>query len=265
MKRVLTIAGSDPSSGAGIQADLKTFTAFGVYGITVLTSITVQNTKGVEGIYDLPPNFVASQLESVLNDIGADAVKTGMLSTAEVVQVTCEAIRRFQIPNLLVDPVMKSHAGQRLLKEEAVQILKEELIPLATVVTPNIPEAEVLSGIKIESLDEMKEAAKEIYRLGAGSVLVKGGHLEEGAVDILYDGRKFTEFRAERIVAKEVHGTGCVYSAAITVGLAQGKSLRKSIEEAKDFVTRAIKQALSLGSGLKLINPNFSKLKLKEL
>lgn len=254
MKRVLTIAGSDPSGGAGIQADLKTFSAFGVYGITVLTSITAQNTKGVQGIYDLPSDFVALQLESVLNDIGADAAKTGMLSTAEVIQVTCEAIRKFQIPNLVVDPVMKSHTGQRLLKEEAVRILKEELIPLATVVTPNIPEAEALSGIRIKSSVEMKEAAKEIYRLGAGSVLVKGGHLEDGAVDILYDGREFTEFRTERIAGGGVHGTGCVYSAAIAAGLAQGKSLSKSIEEAKDFVTRAIKEALSLGSGLRLMN-----------
>jgi len=250
MKIALTIAGSDSSGGAGIQADLKTFSALGVYGMSVLTSITAQNTIGVQGVHDLPPDFVGLQIDSVMQDIGADAVKTGMLSNAQIIKIVSKKIKEYQVRNLVIDPVMITKGGDRLLREDAVKELKEDLIPLAIVVTPNFSEAEVLSGLRIKNIEDMKEAAREIYKLGAKNVLVKGGHLlSEEAIDLLYNGQTFSEFKAERIDTKNTHGTGCTLSSAIAAGLAQGKEVEEAVEIAKRYITLAIKNSLTIGHG----------------
>lgn len=250
MKIALTIAGSDSGGGAGIQADLKTFSALGVYGMSVLTSITAQNTIGVQGVHDLPPDFVGLQIDSVMQDIGADAVKTGMLSNAQIIKIVSKKIREYQVRNLVIDPVMIAKGGDRLLREDAVKELKEDLIPLAMVVTPNFSEAEVLSGLRIQNIEDMKEAAREIYKLGAKNVLVKGGHLlSKEAIDLLYNGKTFSEFKAERIDTKNTHGTGCTLSSAIAAELAKGKKIEEAVDIAKKYITLAIKHSLDLGHG----------------
>jgi hydroxymethylpyrimidine/phosphomethylpyrimidine kinase len=249
MKRVLTIAGSDSGGGAGIQADLKTFSAFGVYGMSVLTSITAQNTRGVSGIHDLPAPFVALQLDAVLTDLGADAVKTGMLSNAEIVQAVSEKLLQHQAKYLVVDPVMVAKSGDSLLNKDAREALRKLLLPLATVVTPNLPEAQALSERKIATVQEMKQAAEIIHGLGPQYVLIKGGHLPGEALDVLFDGRTFAEFSSRRIRTRHTHGTGCTFSAAIAAGLALGRSLPDSISVAKKYVTRAIQHSLPLGQG----------------
>lgn len=249
MKTALTIAGSDSGGGAGIQADLKTFCAFGVYGMSVLTSITAQNTQGVLGIHDLPGEFVALQLEAVLTDIGADAAKTGMLSNAEIIAAVCAKIKEHRVTKLVVDPVMVAKSGHPLLREDARETLTTSLLPLATLVTPNLPEAEVLSGQHIATIGEMKKAAERIFALGPRYVLIKGGHMSAGALDILYDGQTFAEFRSRRIDTQHTHGTGCTLSAAIAAGLAKGRSVTDSVAAAKEYITRAIEGGLPLGSG----------------
>lgn len=251
VSRALTIAGSDSGGGAGIQADLKTFTALGVYGMSVLTSITAQNTQGVSGIFDLPSDFVRSQLVAVLTDIGVDAVKTGMLSTAEIIDVVSSTLKEFKVRNLVVDPVMRAKSGDRLLRPDAEHALREILFPSAFLVTPNVPEAEALTGRRISTVGDMKECAKVIYGFGPQAVLVKGGHIEQSseAVDILFDGRTFYEFVSPRIVTKNTHGTGCTYAAAITSYLARGEDLLRSISLAKAYVTGAIQNSFSIGSG----------------
>ena len=249
IKTALTIAGSDSGGGAGIQADLKTFFAFGVYGSSVLTSITAQNTRGVLGIHDLPSSFVALQMDAVLTDIGADAAKTGMLSTAEIISAVSENVRRHGLQKLVVDPVMVAKSGDRLLQEDAQNALKELLLPLAMVVTPNLPEAEALSGLNISSPEEMRQAATIIHALGPQHVLIKGGHLSGEAVDILYDGKTFSEFAAPRIDTPHTHGTGCTYSAAIAAGLALERSVLDAVDVAKQYITRAIEGGLPLGGG----------------
>ena len=251
MKIALTIAGSDSGGGAGIQADLKTFSALGVYGMSVLTSITAQNTIGVQGVHDLPPDFVGLQIDSVMQDIGADAVKTGMLSNAQIIKIVSKKIKEYQVRNLVIDPVMITKGGDRLLREDAVKELKEDLIPLAIVVTPNFSEAEVLSGLRIQNIEDVKEAAREIYKLGAKNVLVKGGHLlsSEEAIDLLYNGQTFSEFKAERIDTKNTHGTGCTLSSAIAAELAKGKEVEEAIKIAKRYITLAIKNSLTIGHG----------------
>ncbi|MGH7799534.1 MAG: bifunctional hydroxymethylpyrimidine kinase/phosphomethylpyrimidine kinase [Thermodesulfobacteriota bacterium] len=249
--RALTIAGSDSGGGAGIQADLKTFTAFKVFGMSVLTSITAQNTESVSGIYDLPSDFVKLQIEAVLNDIGVDAAKTGMLSNEKIISAVAEKIKQYRIKKLVIDPVMRAKSGDVLLKHEAERTLLEELLPLAFVVTPNIPESEVLSGIKVSSLDDMREAARRIKSIGCEYVLVKGGHLKwsSEAIDILYDGKDFYDFPSPRIKTENTHGTGCTYSAAICAGLAKGLNAREAIGQAKDYVTEAIRNSFNLGKG----------------
>lgn len=249
--RALTIAGSDSGGGAGIQADLKTFTALGVYGMSVLTSITAQNTRGVFGIFDLPPEFVRSQLVAVLTDIGVDAVKTGMLSTVEIIEVVSNTLKELNVHNLVVDPVMRAKSGDRLLRPDAERALRESLLPCALLVTPNVPEAEALTGRRVSTIEDMKECARMIHDLGARAVLVKGGHIEQAreAVDILFDGRTFYEFVSPRIVTKNTHGTGCTYAAAITSYLARGEDLLQSISLAKAYVTGAIRHSFSLGGG----------------
>lgn len=249
MHIALTIAGSDSGGGAGIQADLKTFTVFGVYGMSVLTSITAQNTQGVVGIHDLPAQFVALQLEAVLRDLGADAAKTGMLSNAEIIEAVCEKIRTHRLNKLVVDPVMLAKSGDPLLREDAQDALRQQLLPLAMMITPNLPEAEVLIEQKIDSPHEMRRAAKAIFALGPRYVLIKGGHLTGEALDILYDGNTYTEFKSQRIETQHTHGTGCTFSAAITACLARGVSVADSVAAAKEYVTRAIRQSLPLGHG----------------
>ena len=250
MKIVLTIAGSDSGGGAGIQADLKTFSALGVYGMSVLTSITAQNTIGVQGIHDLPPEFVGLQIDSVMQDIGTDAAKTGMLSNVQIIKIVSEKVKKYKVKNLVIDPVMIAKGGDRLLKEDAVESLKQDLVPLANVVTPNLSEAEVLSGLKIKNLSDMKEAARKIFRLGAQNVLIKGGHLSsDEAIDVLYNGKIFQEFKAKRFETKNTHGTGCTFSSAIAAELAKGKKVEEAVNIAKKYITIAIKNSLNIGHG----------------
>lgn len=247
--RVLTIAGSDSGGGAGIQADLKTITVLGGFGMSVVTALTAQNTLGVHGIHDVPPSFVALQFDAVATDIGIDAAKTGMLATAEIIRIVAGKIRQYGIDKLVVDPVMVAKGGTSLIREEAKETLIAELIPLAFVLTPNIPEAEVLSGIRIETLDDMKAAAKIIKKMGAKHVVVKGGHLSGDAVDILYDGKEFREFRSQRIATGDTHGTGCTYSAAIATELAFGRDVTAAVTEAKRYITEAVRHAWRVGGG----------------
>jgi hydroxymethylpyrimidine/phosphomethylpyrimidine kinase len=247
--RVLTIAGSDSGGGAGIQADLKTITVLGGFGMSIITALTAQNTLGVHGIHDVPPAFVAAQFDAVASDIGVDAAKTGMLPTSEIIRVVAGKIRRYGIAKLVVDPVMVAKGGVPLICEEAKKTLIADLIPLAFVLTPNIPEAEALSGTRIGTLDDMKKAAKIIYDMGARHVVVKGGHLPGDTVDLLYDGEGFQEFRSLRIATKDTHGTGCTYSAAIATGLAFGKDVVGAVTEAKRYITMALQHAWRLGGG----------------
>lgn len=248
--RALTIAGSDSGGGAGIQADLKTFTAFRVYGSSVLTAITAQNSVGVQGIQNLPPEFVARQIDSVLGDIGADAVKTGMLSTAAIIRAVAARLREHRVERLVVDPVMIAKSGDPLLEPDAREALLREVLPLALVVTPNLHEAAALAGIPVGNPEEMEDAARRIHRLGPRYVLVKGGHLKGEALDLLFDGRTVTPFRAERVPTPHTHGTGCTYSAAIAAGLARGAAVAEAVGEAKRYVTRAIREGFALGRGV---------------
>jgi len=248
--RVLTIAGSDSGGGAGIQADLKTLNAIGVFGMSAITAITAQNTKGVFGIYELPPDFVRLQIKVVLEDIGADAIKTGMLSSVPIIEVVAEEIKHSGIKKVVIDPVMRAKGGDPLLRPDAEEALVEKILPLSLVVTPNVPEAEVLSKMKIKNLADAKEAAKKIKELGPSFVLVKGGHLEgDEAIDVLYDGGDFTLFKSPFIKTKNTHGTGCTYASAIAGYLARGLFLKDAVEKAKAFVTGAIKNSLSIGEG----------------
>ena len=247
--RVLTIAGSDSGGGAGIQADLKTITVLGGFGMSVITALTAQNTLGVHGVHEVPAAFVAAQFDAVAADIGIDAAKTGMLASVEIIRIVAEKIRQYGVTKLVVDPVMVAKGGADLLRKEARDALARELLPLALVITPNIPEAEVLTEVIIASPSDMKAAAKIIYDMGAKNVVIKGGHLIDGAVDILYDGCNFYEFPFERIQTKDTHGTGCTYSAALTTGLAMGKSVVSAAADAEKYIAVAIRNALRLGGG----------------
>ena len=251
MKKALTIAGSDSGGGAGIQADLKTFMAFGVHGMSAITALTAQNTVGVQGIFPIPPEFVREQIASVMTDIGTDAAKTGMLSNAAIVRTVAEAVRAFRIPNLVVDPVMIAKSGDPLLAEEARQAIREELLPLATVITPNIFEAEALLSRRIEDLDGMKEAARDLKTIGPRWVVIKGGHLqiESQAIDVLYDGEEFLLLKSPWWESRNTHGTGCTFASAIAAGLAKGLAPPAAVRRAKEYITEAIKGGLPIGSG----------------
>ena len=251
MPRALTIAGSDSGGGAGIQADLKTFSAFGVYGMTVITAITAQNTLGVQAALELPLEMIEAQLRSVASDIGVDAVKTGMLSGEPVVDTVCDLLGELRLPNLVVDPVMIAKGGHPLLSEGARAAVRKRLLPLARVVTPNLHEAAALTGRAVSTLDDMREAARVLAASGAEWVVVKGGHLEDEAeaIDVLFDGSEVEELRAPRCATKNTHGTGCTFSAAIAAGLAKGQPPREAIHRAKDFVTQAIAGSVPLGQG----------------
>lgn len=289
--RTLTVAGSDSGGGAGIQADLKVFTLLGTYGMSALTSITAQNTRGVAGIYNVSPEAVAAQMDAVVADIGVDALKTGMLPTPEIVTTVAAKVSEHHLDRLVIDPVMVAKGGAVLISEEARRILLDQLVPLALVVTPNAPEAEALTGLTIVDLDSMKEAAARIHRMGARNVVVKGGHVQlpgpSGpvrsptriptwapasvpemdetvrstcetafqAVDILYDGKTFTELAGPHFETASTHGTGCSFSAAITAFLAHGLSVAEAVRNAKQFITAAIRFSLPLGSGHGPTNP----------
>ena len=247
--KALTIAGSDSGAGAGLQADLKTFAAFGVYGTSVVTAITAQNTTGVTRVLETPAPLVAAQIDAVMDDIGADAVKTGMLANARIIRTVADKIQEHGIQRLVVDPVMVAKGGHVLLRPDAVRTLRTRLFPLATVVTPNLPEAQALTGVEGTGARAIKEMARHIVGMGASSVVVKGGHRKGAATDVFYDGATFHEFPSPRIRTKNTHGTGCTYSAALACGLARNKPLDTAIAEAKEFITDAIRQAFSIGSG----------------
>ena len=247
--RILTIAGSDPSGGAGVQADLKVIALLGAYGTSVMTALTAQNTLGVQGIFPVPLKIIREQLQAVLSDIRVDAVKTGMLAQAEIITLVAQTIKKFKIKKVILDPVMVSGKGYPLLEERALQTLKEDLFPLAGLITPNLSEASALTGFPVGTLAEMKKAAEVIKKKTRGSVLIKGGHLVGAAVDLFYDGMSFREFSSPRIQIPDTHGTGCTFSAAMAVFWAQGHPLIKAVEMAKDFITRAIAGAQPVGHG----------------
>jgi hydroxymethylpyrimidine/phosphomethylpyrimidine kinase len=251
MKTVLTIAGSDSGGGAGIQTDLKTFFARGVYGMSAITALTAQNTVGVQGIFNVPSSFVAQQIDSVMSDIGASIWKTGMLANEEIIKVVVDKINQYKIKYLVVDPVMIAKGGNRLLKTTAHNIFVEKLIPKAFVITPNIFEAEILSRMKINNSTDVKKAAYKIYLLGAKNVIIKGAHLKDFffCKDTLFDGKNYFYYSAKRIKTKNTHGTGCTFASAIAAELAKGNSLKKAISIAKDYVTQAIKTGRNLNIG----------------
>ena len=254
--RALTIAGSDSSGGAGIQADLKTFTVFRVYGSSAITALTAQNTRGVSAIHAVPAAFLRAQIDAVLGDIGTDAVKTGMLATASAVEAAARALRDYRIEKLVVDPVMVAQTGAALLEPDAIEALRRELFPLATIVTPNAHEAAALVGFEVADVEGLRRAARDLIRSGARAVLVKGGHLGgDEAVDIFDDGCVVQELRAPRFATRHTHGTGCQLSAAITACLAWGKPLTEAVAIAKRFITVAIENGLALGGGDGPANP----------
>ena len=249
VKRALTIAGSDSGGGAGIQADLKTFAALGVYGTSALTAVTAQNTLGVTGVLELPPDLVAAQIDAVLSDIGADAVKTGMLANSGIIRAVADKVKERGLTNLVVDPVMVAKGGDRLLQEEAVEALRTLLVPLAAVVTPNLPEASALVGYEVATLEQARRAARDIVGMGAGSAVVKGGHLEGDAVDVFYSAGGLREFRAVRVDTSSTHGTGCTFASAVAAGLAQDMAVEDAVARAKEYVTEAIRRAFPMGGG----------------
>jgi hydroxymethylpyrimidine kinase/phosphomethylpyrimidine kinase len=255
--KVLCIGGSDTSSGAGIQADLKAVSACGCWGLTVITAVTAQNTKGISGIHPVPATFVEKQMHAVLSDIGADAIKTGMLPTEEIIRIVTGIIKKYRIKKLIVDPVMVAKGGKILMNRKARMALMKDLLPLAFAVTPNIPEAEVLAKMKIKSIDNMKKAAAKIQALGVSNVLIKGGHLaasrKTDVTDVLYDGG-FYEFSSERINARNTHGTGCTYASSMAAGIAKGDGLVDAALRSKIMVIAAIREAAILGKGYASVN-----------
>ncbi len=250
LKQVLTIAGSDSGGGAGIQADLKAMSANGTYAMSVITSITAQNTTGVTAIHDLPESIVEAQIDAIFADFDVAAVKTGMLSSAALASLVSRKLQQYHVPWIVVDPVMVSKSGHDLLQADAMDALKQALIPLASVITPNIHEAERLTGLTIRSLAEARQAAKALHQLGCQHVLIKGGHLlESPATDLLYDGRFFRMYKGEWIDTPHTHGTGCTFASALSAHLALGKPLPDAVEAAKQYVTAAIRHGLAIGRG----------------
>lgn len=249
MKAVLTIAGSDCSGGAGIQADLKTMLANGVYGMSAITALTAQNTTGVSAIMNVTPEFLGQQLDSIFTDIFPDAVKIGMVSDKELIRMIAVKLRHYQPKNIVIDPVMVATSGARLIAEDAVAVLKRELFPLADVLTPNIPEAEVLLGSSIETAEDMEKAAEEISRRYACAVLCKGGHSINDANDLLYSSNQATWFAGKRIANPNTHGTGCTLSSAIASNLAKGHTMAEAVKLAKEYISGALGAMLDLGKG----------------
>ena len=253
----LTIAGSDSGGGAGIQADLKTFAALGVHGTSAITAITAQNTIGVTGILELPTSLIRQQIDAVVDDIGVQAAKTGMLSSPEIIEAVAVAIEQHRIEQLVVDPVMVAKGGAKLLRDEAVVALRGRLVPLAAVLTPNLPEASVLLGRPIATLDERREAARDLVAMGARAAVVKGGHADGDVTDVFFDGTRLVELEGTRVATPNTHGSGCAFSAAITAFLARGADPLDAVRDAKAFITGAIAGALEVGHGHGPVNPVF--------
>lgn len=254
VRKALTVAGSDSGGGAGIQADLKTFAAFGVYGTSAVTAVTAQNTVEVVAIAEVPEEVVAAQIDAILEDIGADAAKTGMLSSGSIIATVADRLQAWGVSNLVVDPVMVAKSGDRLLQLTALDELKGSLLPIALIVTPNLPEAEILSGITINTEADVRRAAKAIADLGPRYVVIKGGHRFDAPIDIVYDGRDYVELPATKIDTPNTHGTGCTFSAAITAELALGRSPLDAIISAKSFVLEALRASYSIGTGHSPVN-----------
>ena len=250
MRKVLTVAGSDSGGGAGIQADLKTFSAHGVFGMSAITAVTAQNTLGVSAVQDISPDIIAKQIDAVFEDMGADAVKIGMVSQTASIEAIAKQLSKHQARNIVLDPVMISKSGFDLLQPEAKEALIKHLLPIATIITPNIHEAQAITGCKITNVEQMEFAAREIYSLGPQTVLVKGGHLEDDAVDVLYDGKGMKHFQAARVDSKNTHGTGCTLSSAIAANLALGDAVTEAVEKAKNYITEAIKHSFPIGKGV---------------
>lgn len=255
MKKVLSIAGSDPSGGAGIQADIKTITAHKHYAMAVIVSLTAQNTTAVSGVLNCSPEFVEAQIDSVLSDITPDAIKLGMLSNADIMRSVAKMLKKYNCTNIILDPVMVATTGGRLMDESALEVYTKELFNLASVVTPNLPEASALSGMEINNMDDMKAAAIKISNYGCKSVLIKGGHLrEDAAVDLLYENGEFGQFCVPKVDTNNTHGTGCTLSSAIACNIASGLSINQSVKNAKEYVTNALKGGLVIGHGNGPIN-----------
>ena len=259
MRTALTIAGSDSSGGAGIQADLKTFAAFGLYGASAITAVTAQSTKGIEATLPLPADLVTAQIEAVAGDLTIDATKIGMLANAAIVEAVAAAIAELDLPLVVLDPVLVSSMGERLLDEDGVRALCAELLPRARVVTPNIPEAEALTGRRIQSLDHARDAARRIHDMGAAAVIITGGHspgttngertTNDDVVDLLFDGHTFHELRVPRVNSRHTHGTGCTFASAVAAGLALGRELPDAAARAQQYVAGAILHAPAIGHG----------------
>ncbi|MGG5254329.1 bifunctional hydroxymethylpyrimidine kinase/phosphomethylpyrimidine kinase [Neobacillus sp. SM06] len=249
--KAFTIAGSDSGGGAGIQADLKTFQELGVFGMSAITAVTAQNTLGVQGVYPMTAEAVAAQIDSIGTDMGTDALKTGMLFNAEIIETVAKKIKQYNWKKVVVDPVMIAKGGASLLQKEAVEALKNVLLPVSLMITPNIPEAEELTGMTIETLEDKKEAAMKLTSLGVQNVIIKGGHDEHSdvALDVLYDGQEFHYFKSTRIATKNTHGTGCTFSAALTAELAKGANVADAAATAKNFIQAAIQHDLKIGGG----------------
>ncbi len=249
MNTALTIAGSDSSGGAGIQADIKTMTANGVYAMSAITALTAQNTTGVTGIMEVTPDFLSLQLDAIFTDIYPDAIKTGMVSSSELIKTIAEKLKKYEAKNIVVDPVMVATSGAKLISDDAIETLKAELLPLAEVITPNIPEAEVLSGMEIKNEDDMIQAAKLINEKFGCNVLCKGGHQINDANDLLYRDGGYVWFKGKRIDNPNTHGTGCTLSSAIASNLAKGQNLDDAVKNAKDYISGALAAMMNLGKG----------------
>lgn len=249
LKTALTVAGSDCSGGAGIQADLKTFSANGVFGMSVITSVVAENTSRVISVQNISPEIITDQIDAVFEDIEVNAVKVGMLSDSVRINTVAAALKKYEVKYAVIDPVMIAKGGHALMQENSLSALVNKIIPLAYVLTPNIPEAQTITGIEISTVDDMKKAAEKIYSMGAKNVLVKGGHLSGEAIDLLFDGKDFEFYLCERINTKNTHGTGCTYSSAIAANLAKDIPIKSAVENAKDYVTNAIRYSLEIGKG----------------
>ena len=250
MKKCLTIAGSDSGGGAGIQADLKTFSAHGTFGMSVITAVTAQNTQGVFDVQDISPSVITHQIEAIFDDIKPDAVKIGMVSSAKIVEAIVKTLKKYKLPPIVVDPVMISKSGSTLLQSNAKKALIEFLIPMATIITPNLLEAEAITGYKITTIEAMKEAASSLSDLGCSYVLIKGGQHIKDAIDVLYDGKEFYIIKTQSIDTKNTHGTGCTLSSAIAANLSKGIEMKSAVNMAKTYITEAIKQGFAIGHGV---------------
>ena len=258
LRVALTVAGSDSGGGAGVQADLKTFAALGVHGTSAITAITAQNTVGVSDILELPTSLIRAQIDAVVMDIGVQAAKTGMLASAAIIESVAEAVEQHRIRNLVVDPVMVAKGGAKLLRDDAVEALRWRLLPLAAVITPNLPETQVLLGREIRTVDERRAAARELVSLGARAAVVKGGHAAD-VTDVFFDGSELVELAARRVDTGNTHGSGCVFSAAITAWLARGADPLTAVRQAKEFITGAIANSIEVGHGHGPVNPMFGR------